>query len=100
MSELARQDLLRRERAEGMLAQAHAAAEDVIEQLLQLDRREHAPAVERIDDDLPERAAELDEEPPRQRDAGNLDADPPRHRDVVNRREGVAAGGGLGGAEG
>src|ERR1043165_2489235 len=39
--ELAGQDLLRREGAEGMLAQAYAAAVDVVAELLQLGRRQH-----------------------------------------------------------
>src|SRR5579859_7383095 len=69
-----------------MLAQAHAAAVNPIEKSLQLDRRQHAPAFKRIDDDLSESAAEFHEKSAGQRDANGLDADPARNLDVQNRK--------------
>src|SRR5216683_1363865 len=65
LRELARENLASRERPEVMLPQLHPAAVDAVENLLQLRRRQHASSVERIDDDVAKRAAELHEKAPR-----------------------------------
>src|SRR5258706_12929352 len=69
-----------------MLAQPDASSVELIEQLLQLDRRHDPAAVERVDDDLSEGAAELHEKAAGQRDAGRLRADAPRQLEVEDRQ--------------
>src|SRR5438270_8810713 len=69
-----------------MLAQPDAASVDLIEDLLQLERRDDPPAVERIDDHLAEVAAELHEKAPRQGDPGGLGTDAARQLEIENRQ--------------